>query len=93
MAGTPDLKDRLASLFQEALNLEVPSCETDLFETGVLDSLMFVELLLLLEREFGVTTGVDDLEVDNFKTLARIAAFVDGRVRAAPRLVPLGARG
>ncbi len=89
MAGTTDVTTRLARLFQESLNLDVPSCESDLFETGVLDSLMFVELLLLLEREFGVTAAVDDLEVDNFRTIARIAAFVAERVPAPPRVVPM----
>jgi acyl carrier protein len=92
MTGNSDLKERIASLFQEALNLEIPSSETDLFDAGVLDSLAFVELLLQLEREFGVTPAVDDLEVDNFRTIARIAAFVEERVTVTPRLVPLRAR-
>jgi methoxymalonate biosynthesis acyl carrier protein len=80
-----DLRDRISQLFGTALNIDVPSADIDLFETGVLDSLAFVELLLLLEREFGVATSVADLEVENFKSIARIAEFVAGRIDAAVR--------
>jgi acyl carrier protein len=71
--------ERLAQLFRTALNIEVPSTGTDLFESGVLDSLAFIELLLKLEEEFGVAVALDDLEVENFKSIERIAAFVDER--------------
>jgi len=70
------LCERINALFSRALHLDVPSIDTDLFETGVLDSLAFVDLILALEQEFGVTPSVDDLESENFKSIARIAAFV-----------------
>ena len=41
-----DCVTRSPTLFRRALHLDVPSSDTDLFETGVLDSLAFVELLL-----------------------------------------------
>ena len=73
------LRDRIAGVFSGALHLDVPAFDTDLFDTGVLDSLAFVELLLQLEREFGVTTSVDDLEVENFRSIDSIAEFVVSR--------------
>jgi D-alanine--poly(phosphoribitol) ligase subunit 2 len=84
------LRERLAGLFADALHVEVPSADADLFDAGILDSLAFVELLLQLEREFGVETSVDDLELDNFRSLERIAAFVGARTAAdtAARVVP-----
>ena len=85
-----ELPERIARVFSAALSVEVPSADTDLFESGILDSLAFVELLLQLEREFGVTTSVDDLELENFKTIARIAEFVRARTDAEPRVVIFG---
>ena len=82
MANTTSVLDRITELFAHALNVDVPSAETDLFDTGVLDSLAFVELLLHLEREFGIKIAVDDLEVDNFRSLRQIAAFVTERTAA-----------
>ena len=84
------LPDRIARLFAGALSIEVPSADTDLFESGILDSLAFVELLLHLEREFGVTASVDDLELENFKTVGRIAEFVRARAADRPKVVGLG---
>ncbi|HSL20173.1 MAG TPA: acyl carrier protein [Vicinamibacterales bacterium] len=97
MSATPDLQDRIARVFSGSLKLDIPSADTDLFESGVLDSLAFVELLLHLEREFGVTTSVDDLELDNFRTIGRIAWFVSARIGGAagtpnPRVIELSSR-
>jgi acyl carrier protein len=88
------LHDRIAGLFAGALKIEVPAVHTDLFELGVLDSLAFVELLLHLEREFGITASIDDLTVENFRTIAHIAAFVQTRADGSdsvcrPRVVRL----
>lgn len=66
-------------MFSTALNLDVPSVDLDLFDTGVLDSLAFVQLLFHLEQEFGVATSVDDMEVENFKSISCIANFLMAR--------------
>jgi methoxymalonate biosynthesis acyl carrier protein len=83
MSNPSALQERIAMLLSAALHVDVPAADADLFEAGVLDSLAFVELLLLLEREFGVTTAVDDLEIENFSSIARIAAFVGTRAAGA----------
>ena len=82
-----DLAARVAAIFSGVLNVEVESDDTDLFEAGLLDSLAFVELLLQLEREFGVTASVEDLELNNFRSIARIAAFVSQSAARHPRVV------
>ena len=81
MQGATDLRGRIARLFADRLNLEIPSAETDLFETGALDSMGFVELLAQLEREFRVEVVLGDIEMDNFRSIGRIADFVAARLR------------
>ena len=76
MVDTAALQDRIAQLFSDTLGFDVPSVDTDLFDTGAMDSLTFVELIVLLERDFGVKTSVDDMETENFRSIARIARFV-----------------
>lgn len=75
MADLNSLCSRIGAIFSEQMNLEVPSVDTDLFDTGLLDSLAFVNLLTCLEQKFGIAVSVDDLEIENFRTVARIAAF------------------
>jgi methoxymalonate biosynthesis acyl carrier protein len=76
MPSLEEVTRRLARLFAERLNTEVPAADTDLFETGILDSLRFVELLATLEESFGVRVSVEELEIDDFRSLARIADFL-----------------
>lgn len=93
MSDANKLRERISAIFSQALHLDVPSHDTDLFDSGVLDSLAFVELLLQLEREFGVTTTVDDLDIETFRSIACIAEFVRGRADVVenPRVVPIAA--
>jgi D-alanine--poly(phosphoribitol) ligase subunit 2 len=92
MTQMTELTERIKRLLTQTLHLDIPSADTDLFDTGVLDSLAFVELLLRLEQEFGVAVTVDDLEVDTFRSVNRIAKFVWARTRRPPlRLVQCGA--
>ena len=82
------LAERIAMIFPHLLHIDPPAIDTDLFDSGVLDSLGFVELLLRLEQEFGVSVALDDLELDNFRTVGRIAEFVEARTDPRPlRLV------
>jgi len=76
MSDPATVQRRIATWFLESLHLEIPSPETDLLETGVLDSLGFVELVLHLEKEFGVKITLEQVEIDNFRSVERIAAFL-----------------
>jgi acyl carrier protein len=73
------IRQKLTELFAKKLNLEVSSVDTDLVETGLLDSLALVELLAQLEETFGLLVSTDDLELENFRSIARIAGFVARR--------------
>jgi acyl carrier protein len=78
MTYVRDLYPRIIKIFSEKLNLEVLSVDTDLVEDGILDSLAFVELLVCLEQEFVVEVPMDSVDIDNFRSIARIAEFIVG---------------
>ncbi len=80
---TDAIVERLRALFVESLHIEVPSADTDLFETGMLDSLQLVELLLQLEQQFGFRIKIDDIELDDLRSLARIAGLLAAHIGAA----------
>jgi len=60
----------------DALQVDVPAPETDLLEAGTLDSLGLVEVLLQLERRFGVKADLEGLDFDTFRSVASIADFI-----------------
>jgi D-alanine--poly(phosphoribitol) ligase subunit 2 len=76
---------RLGTVFVESFHIEVPSPDTDLLETGILDSFQFVELLVQLEQHFGLQIKIDDIDLDDLRTLARIARLLAARGGSADR--------
>jgi D-alanine--poly(phosphoribitol) ligase subunit 2 len=79
-ADAAALVERLGALFAETFHIEAPAPDADLLESGILDSFQLVELLLQLERRFGLRVRIDDIELDDLRTLSRMA-----RMLAAPR--------
>ena len=76
MSECPALYDQLTRLFSQELHLDVPSPDTELLKDGFLDSLGFVNLLLHLERVFGIEVQLDVLEIQDFSSIVRIADFL-----------------
>ncbi|MCU0982143.1 MAG: acyl carrier protein [Pirellulaceae bacterium] len=50
--------------------------ETDLLANGVLDSLLLIDLVLHVERVFGVTLGSGDVTPTNFRSVESLACLV-----------------
>jgi len=78
--GLPPERDALIreihELFVNALSVEVHSPEEDLFKAGILDSMLLVQLIMLLEDQFGVSLSLEDIDVADFSTTAGIAQLV-----------------
>lgn len=70
------VQERIHRMLRDRLRIEIADPHLDLFEAGIIDSLGLVELLLGLEAEFGVANGTDDLDIENFKSLERVTAYV-----------------
>jgi acyl carrier protein len=79
MSAAYVLRQQISRLFADSLNRPVPSVDLDLFESGVLDSGTFIELLLHLELDFGVRASAADLDLDRFRSISCIADFVAER--------------
>jgi D-alanine--poly(phosphoribitol) ligase subunit 2 len=69
-------QDRIRQLFEDVVNIEVHSDDTDLIEEGLLDSLVFVELLVGLEDTFGIHVDIVDLDIEDFRTVRQIGRLV-----------------
>jgi acyl carrier protein len=76
LSETNPIIKRLDALFVESFGIEVPSPDADLLELGILNSLQFVELLLQLEEHFGLHVKLEDIDLDDLRTLSRIARLV-----------------
>jgi D-alanine--poly(phosphoribitol) ligase subunit 2 len=61
----------------------VPSADADLIESGLLDSLRLVELLLHIEASLGLRIVLDEIELDDLRSVRRIARLLAARMEPA----------
>ena len=50
--------------------------DDNLFESGIVNSLFAVQLMTFIEKTFAIEVEMDDLDIDNFKSLNATTAFV-----------------
>ncbi|MFG1779710.1 acyl carrier protein [Micromonospora sp. NPDC049051] len=53
-------------------DIDSVGADDDLVDTGVLNSMHFVELLYLIEAELGTEISLDEVSTDDFRTISRI---------------------
>ena len=57
--------------------------DEDIFALGFVNSLLAMQLVAFVEKEFGVSVGDEDLDLDNFRTINAIAKLVEKKRGAA----------
>lgn len=58
--------------------------DEDIFALGFVNSLLAMQLVQFVEKEFGVTVEDDDLDLDNFRTIDAIDRLVGSKLAPAP---------
>jgi len=76
MEAHAGLAGRVETVIRDALNVDVPTHETDLIESGLLDSLALVSLIVELETELAIELPLDDLDVERFRSVSGIAELL-----------------
>jgi acyl carrier protein len=51
--------------------------DEDIFEAGFGNSMFAMQLVNFVERKFGIEIDSEDLQIDNFRTIGRVAALVE----------------
>ena len=70
------VRDTIRDFILSSINITDLNDESNLFESGIVNSLFAVQLMTFIEKTFAVEVGMDDLEIDNFKSVNATAAFV-----------------
>ena len=65
----------LAEYIKEQYNAELDTQE-NIFDSGIIDSLGFVNLVGFISQSFEIEFEPEDLIEDNFQSLERIAQFI-----------------
>jgi acyl carrier protein len=75
------IEQRLVQLFSDKLDADVAGRDVDLLDTGVVDSLTIVDLLLYIEQEFRLALPMEELDADDFRSIAAIARCMRSKGR------------
>lgn len=75
-------KQKIREFLARNLRNHEPGDDEDIFALGFVTSLFAMQLVMFVEKEFGITVGNEDLEIDNFRSVNAIAELV-GRKTAS----------
>jgi len=67
-----DIKDFLS----DHINIEELQLDEDIFQLGYVNSLFAMQLVMFVEKKFGIKVENEDLEITNFNTVCNLSTFV-----------------
>lgn len=74
------IRTNVETILRDDLRIIVPEADTDLLDSGLLDSLGLVEMIAAIEKQFGIVVDLMDLELDDVRTVEAIARLVEVRL-------------
>lgn len=75
MSGT-EVKEAVRGFILRSTAVAELDDDADLFDSGLANSLFAVQLMTFIEKQFSIEVGMDDLDIENFKSVNATAAFV-----------------
>ena len=78
------LKRLVITVAQLKMNPEEISDTANLFDDCGIDSTSLVDLVLKMEREYGIQISEDELETEMFEDISRLAHFIGSKLVGQP---------
>jgi methoxymalonate biosynthesis acyl carrier protein len=70
------VRGTVTNFLLSSINIANLKDDDNLFASGIVNSLFAVQLMTFLERAFVIELGVDDLDIEHFKSVDATTAFV-----------------
>ncbi|WP_280189858.1 acyl carrier protein [Delftia sp. PS-11] len=75
-----DVLSKASDFVSQYVNSADVAPDVDLFSTGMVNSLFAMQMVLFVEREFGLVVDNEDLDYENFKSINAICEFVNRKL-------------
>ena len=70
------IKETVKRFILSSINFTHLDDDDNLFESGIVNSLFAVQLMTFIEKTFSIEVEMDDMDIENFKSLNATTAFV-----------------
>ncbi|SHJ86801.1 D-alanine--poly(phosphoribitol) ligase, subunit 2 [Clostridium cavendishii DSM 21758] len=70
-------KEIIAKYISENADVESIDYDLEIFEEGLVNSLFAIDLMTFLERNFDIKIKIEDLDMENFKSVNAIINFIN----------------
>jgi methoxymalonate biosynthesis acyl carrier protein len=70
------IKATIERFISRSSNITNLDDDDNLFESGIVNSLFAVQLMTFIEKTFAIEVEMEDLDIENFKSLNATTAFV-----------------
>lgn len=77
-----DRKLKIRQFLSRFFNTHQLKDDDDIFSLGFVNSLLALQLVNFLEKEFGITIEDEDLDIENFRAITRMDELVEKKVAA-----------
>ncbi len=77
MTATDTVTAEIRAFVQRAFKGHALRDDEDIFASGHVNSLFAMELITFLENRYGIAIASEDLELENFSTVVRMAQLVE----------------
>ena len=71
-----EIKHALRGFILRSVRVPRLGDDEDLFESGIVNSLFAVQLMTFVEKNFSIEVAMEDLEIDNFRSVNATTGFV-----------------
>ncbi len=79
------VKEKLRAFIALHLGGHTLDDDDQIFASGFVNSMFAMQLVAFVEKEFGIGIANEDLELENFSSIAAMAALVERKNMAAQR--------
>lgn len=70
------VKETVRQFILSSINISDLRDDDDLFELGIANSLFAIQLMTFIEKTFALEVEMEDMDIENFKSLSASTAFV-----------------
>lgn len=72
----PEVRETVRRFILSSITIAGLDDDANLFESGIVNSLFAVQLMTFIEKTYGFEVGMEDLDIENFKSVNATTAFV-----------------